>query len=156
MKEPVEMQQSGAIHQNRAVRKTRFTPAHCYARPALRMLAGVSGTMKKMARAAAKVAAASTTKIARQESTDSAAASGAVDSRIPILPATIIQPTSEACRSGGYQVAMALSGDIRHIETPAPINARARTRPPSCSLDAKASAPQPAIARRTGSTRRGP
>src|SRR5262244_1483784 len=118
MNEPVEMAQIGAIHQKRALRKTRFTPVHCSARLAPCTWVGVSGTIKKIASAATKVAAASRTKMARQDMSDSAAASGAVDSSVPTPPATMTQPTSEACRSGGYQVAMALSGDMRHTETP--------------------------------------
>ena len=70
--------------------------------------------------------------------------------------ATIIQPESEACRSAGYQVAIALSGAIRPTDTPAPISARPSPRPASVSLRAKHNAPQAPIESSTGSTRRGP
>ena len=55
----------------------------------------------------------------------------AAPSRIsaPRPPATIIQPASDDCRSGGYHIAIAFSGAIRHTHTPAPITARATTRP---------------------------
>ena len=90
------------------------------------------------------------------ETNDNAAASGAVDSSAPAPPATIIHPESEAWRSAGYHAAIALSGAMRQTATPAPINARASVSPPTLSLPANASAPQPAMLRSTGSTRRGP
>ena len=144
MNDPVAIAPSGAIHQKRALPKhaSSLRPIGAATRPT-RERRGVSGTTKKIHSADAKVAAASATKMPRQESTDSAAASGAVDSSAPMPPATIIQPASEACRSAGYQVAMALSGAIRHTATPAPISARARTSPARLSLAAKASAPNP-------------
>src|SRR6267378_7909476 len=129
MNEPMVTAHSGATHQKRALPNTLFTPAHWYFHPATRASAGVSGTNQRMHSAEAKVATASTTKIPRQDSRVNAAASGAVDSKAPMPPATIIQPASDACRSTGYQVAIALSGAMRQTETPAPINARAIVRP---------------------------
>src|SRR2546428_5316214 len=155
MNEPVAIAPSGATHQKRALPNTFFTPAHRSFHPATRERAGVSGTTQTMHSAEAKVAAASATKIPRQERRINAAASGAVESKAPIPPATIIQPASDACRSAEYQVAMALSGAMRQTDTPAPISARAIASPARSSLAAKASAPQPAIVSRIGSTRRG-
>ena len=77
--------------------------------------------------AEAKVAAASTTKIPRQESRVNATASGAVDSKAPMPPATIIQLASDACRSFEYQVAIALSGAMRQTR-----DARADQRAREC------------------------
>ena len=74
----------------------------------------------------------------------------------PVLPATIIQPPSDACRSRGAQVAIAFSGAIRQVATPSPINARATSNPPSLSAKAKTSAPLAEIISSAGSTRRGP
>src|SRR5438046_10114602 len=98
-----------------------------------------------MHRAEANVGTARTTKIPRQERRVNAAASGAVESKAPIPPATIIQPASDACRSPEYQVAIALSGAMRQTETPAPISARAIASQARSSLARKANAPQPPI-----------
>src|SRR5450755_2406910 len=116
----------------------------------------MSGTVRKRSAAAAKVATASTTNIARQDITASAATSGAVASSEPAPPATIIQPDKDACRSDGYHMAMALRGAMRHTAEPRPISARASARPDRLSLAAKASAPHPAKISSTGSTRLGP
>src|SRR5262244_3370586 len=113
MKDPVEIAVSGAIHQKRALRNTLAVPAHCWRRLAVLRGAGMSGTARKTHSAAPRVATASTMNTARQESTDSAAASGAVASKAPVPPATMIHPASEAWRSAGYQVAKALRGAIR-------------------------------------------
>src|SRR5690348_4978985 len=112
MNEPALVAPSGAIHQKRALRNTRVTPAHCSPRLLGCGCAGVSGTISTIASAAAKVAAESTTKIVRHETIDKAAARGAVERSAPIPAATIIQPESDACRSAGYHVAIALSGAI--------------------------------------------
>ena len=116
----------------------------------------MSGTRKKIADAATNVATASKTKTPRHDITDSAAASGSVDSSAPQPPATIIQPPRDACRSREYHIAIAVSGAIRQTETPAPMSARENASSEIASLAANASAPQPATARRTGSARLGP
>src|ERR1700687_201556 len=156
MNEPVAAEPSGAIHHRRRLPKTVLTPCHCAFHPAAFGRLGVSGTSRKIAAAAANVAAARATKIPCHETNDSAAASGAVESSAPAPPATIIHPESEAWRSAGYHAAIAFSGAMRQMETPAPISAREMVRPATLSLAANASAPQPATLRSTGSTRRGP
>src|SRR5215831_6444911 len=108
MNDPLLTVASGASHQNRELRNTLLTPRHCSTRPDACGLAGASGTMRKIAAAAAKVESARTTKTPRHVNTDSAAASGAVASSAP-APATIIQPASEACLSEEYHSAMAFN-----------------------------------------------
>ena len=147
---------TGTIHQKRGCAKTLERPRHCTARPTTRGLAGTSGTRSQIAAATTNVAAASTTNTERHDVTVSAASSGVVASSAPLPPATIIHPASEDCRSTGYHVAMAFSGDIRQAAQPAPISARAATSPASPSAAANASAPRLATTRSTGSTRRGP
>ena len=92
----------------------------------------------------------------RQVTKRSASSSGAVATSAPAPPAAMIQPASEACRSGGYQVAIAFIGAIRQTATPSPISARAPSSAASLPANANASAPDAAITSSTGSTRRGP
>ena len=145
MNDPIASAASGAIHQKRRLRNTVATPRHCSRKLAPSGCAGVSGTTMKMSAAAANVAMARATKTPRQDMIVSAASTGEVASNAPVPPATIIQPDSDACLSGGYQVAIAFSGAIRHTATPAPIRPRASASPVSPSLAANASAPIPAI-----------
>src|ERR1700687_1330387 len=156
MNKPIATEPSGAIHHKRRLPKTFLPPCHCEFHPAAFGGRGVSGTSKKIAAAAANVEAARATKMPCHEMNDSAAASGAVESSAPAPPATIIHPESEAWRSAGSHAAIAFSGAMRQIETPAPISARAMVRPTTLSLAAHASAPHPATHKSTGSTRRGP
>src|SRR6266851_1050998 len=156
MNEPMATEPSGAIHHRRRLPKTLLTPCHWALHPATLGGGGVSGTSQKIAAAAANVDAASATKMTCHETNDNTAASGAVDSSAPAPPATIIHPESEGWRSAGYHAAIAFNGAMRQTATPAPINARANVSPPTLSLAANASAPQPATLRSTGSTRRGP
>src|SRR5215831_15614512 len=156
MNDPLLTVASGASHQNRELKKTLLTPRHCSTKPDACGLAGASGTMRKIAAAAAKVESARTTKTPRHVNTERAAASGAVASNAPTPPATIIQPASDACLSGEYHSAIAFNGAIRQTATPAPMSTRANARPDRPSLTAKRSAPHPATQRSTGSTRLGP
>src|ERR1700758_4586685 len=103
MKEPPLVAPSGAIHQKRALRNTLVTPAHCSPRLLGCVCGGGSGTIRTIASAATKVAAESTTKIVRHETTDKAAASGAVERSAPMPAETIIKPEREAWRSAGNQ-----------------------------------------------------
>ena len=68
----------------------------------------------------------------------------------------MIQPVSEACRSGGNHCEKALNEAIRQAETPSPIRARPMARPPSEADHAKMAAPRAAMTRSRASTRRGP
>ena len=74
----------------------------------------------------------------------------------PALPAVMIQPASDACRSRGIHAAIAFSGAIRQTATPAPISARATTSPVADSASAKRSAPVAPSTSSADSTRRGP
>src|SRR5436853_7612844 len=125
MNEPMAAAVSGATHQKRGLRNTFRTPRHCELQPGVCADGAMSGTKRKIDAAAAKTATASATKIPRHDRTDSAAANGSVDNRAPHPPATIIHPPRDAWRSREYHVAIALSGAIRHTDTPAPMSARA-------------------------------
>ncbi len=54
----------------------------------------------------------------RQPATRNAYSSGVVAASAPKPPATMIQPASDPCRSGGCHTAIAFSGAIRHAHTP--------------------------------------
>src|ERR1700694_870427 len=99
MNEPMPSALSGAIHHRRELRNTILTPRHVERPPSVRGGAGVSGTNMKITAATASVVAPSTANMARHDSTDNAQASGAVESRAPMPPATIIHPASDAWRS---------------------------------------------------------
>ena len=66
MNAPMPKPPSGAIHQNRALPKTRRTPAHCAPKPCAVAAFGVSGMRHPIQTATSSVAAASTTKTVRQ------------------------------------------------------------------------------------------
>ena len=156
MNDPMPKPPSGAIHQKRAWRKISRTPAHWTAHPDASAGGAVSGTRQAIANATTKVMPPSAKKICRHVAKCKAASSGAVAASAPTPPATMIQPAIDGCRSGGYHIAIAFNGAIRQTQTPAPMAARAATRPGSVSASPNAMAPTAATHSSTGSTRRAP
>ena len=151
---------SGAIHQKRGCANTLRTPPIC-----ARRLGACAGARRCPARATqiAQRRRRASRRRARRTAcasrvTRSANSSGTVATSAPMPPATMIQPESDACRSGGYHVAMRLERRHQARATRRRRSARARASSPASVSDEREQRARrcAAIASSTGSTRRGP